>query len=196
MEIREQYAAEAGAITEVITAAFADGGQVARLWSDVAARGLSRASLVAVDGGAVVGHVGVSHCWLDCRKALVDALMLSPLAVCPPRQGQGIGTALCAAALDASRKLGSPVLYLEGSPAYYGRRGFSPGSDSGIEPASRRSPAPAVQVARLAGHEPWMTGRIVYHDVWWEHDAAGLRDPDLTAIEQALAVPAEPDRSS
>ena len=24
-----------------------------------------------------------------------------------------------------------------------------------------------------------MTGALVYRDVWWEHDAAGLRDPDL-----------------
>ena len=32
-------------------------------------------------------------------------------------------------------------------------------------------------------HEPWMTGRLVYRDVWWEHDSTGLRDPDLAEVE-------------
>ena len=28
-----------------------------------------------------------------------------------------------------------------------------------------------------------MTGRVVYRDVWWEHDATGLRDPLLAQVE-------------
>ena len=31
-----------------------------------------------------------------------------------------------------------------------------------------------------------MTGALVYRDVWWEHDAAGLRDPDLAELEEVL----------
>ncbi len=31
-----------------------------------------------------------------------------------------------------------------------------------------------------------MTGRVVYPDVWWRHDAAGLRDPDLASLEDLL----------
>ena len=31
-----------------------------------------------------------------------------------------------------------------------------------------------------------MTGALVYRDVWWEHDAAGLRDPDLAELEEIL----------
>ena len=27
----------------------------------------------------------------------------------------------------------------------------------------------AFQVALLPSHEPWMTGRVIYRDVWWEH---------------------------
>ena len=34
------------------------------------------------------------------------------------------------------------------------------------------------------GHEDWMTGRLVYRDVWWQHDSAGLRDPDLAELEE------------
>ena len=36
--------------------------------------------------------------------------------------------------------------------------------------------------------EDWMTGRIVYPEVWWRHDSTGLRDPDLAEIEAALGI--------
>ena len=39
---------------------------------------------------------------------------------------------------------------------------------------------------RLGRQMPWMTGAVVYRDVWWEHDAAGLRDPYLARVEQLL----------
>ena len=29
-----------------------------------------------------------------------------------------------------------------------------------------------------------MTGRLVYRDVWWQHDSAGLRDPVLAELEE------------
>lgn len=188
MKIRAQRADEDDAVGRVITEAFADGGHVAELWADVVARGLHRAQLVAVDGDGVVGHVGLSHAWLDARRALVDVLLLSPLSVRPDRQGEGVGTALVEAAVRQADDLRAPALFLEGSPAYYGSRGFAPGSAHGFEAPSRRTPEPAFQVALLPAHEPWMTGRLVYRDVWWEHDAAGLRDPDLTEIERALGV--------
>ena len=188
MEIRTPRPDEAEAVGEVIAGAFADGGHVAALWAAVVARELDRASLVAVDGDAVVGHVGVSHAWLDARRELVDVLILSPLSVRPERQGEGIGTALVAAAIEAARKLAAPALFLEGSPAFYGRRGFGRARESGFEAPSRRTPEPAFQVVLLPGYADWMVGRVVYRDVWWEYDAAGLRDPELTEIERALEV--------
>jgi len=186
VEIRAQSLGEADAVGQVITDAFADRGQVAALWADVVARGLDRASLVAVDGDDVVGHVGLSHGWLDARRDLVDVLILSPLSVRPHRQGEGIGTALVGAAIDSAQRLGAPSLFLEGSPAYYGRRGFQRASDMGFEAPSRRTPEPAFQVALLSGYAGWMAGRVVYRDVWWEHDKAGLRDPRLAEIERVL----------
>ena len=170
----------------MIAGAFADGGHVAALWAAVVARELDRASLVAVDGGSVVGHVGVSHAWLDARRELVDVLVLSPLSVRPDRQGEGVGTALVAAAIEAAQEMGAPALFLEGSPAFYGGRGFERASESGFEAPSRRTPEPAFQVALLPGHADWMVGRLVYRDVWWEYDAAGLRDPQLAEVEQEL----------
>jgi putative acetyltransferase len=145
---------------------------------------MANAAATRVSSGDAVGHVGISHAWLDARKALVDVLVLSPLSVLPDRQGHGIGTALLAAAVDAGRELGAPALCLEGSPAYYGARGFAPGRDHGFLPASDRTPGQAFQVVLYDGHEAWMTGRLVYRDVWWEHDSAGLRDPALAEVEE------------
>ena len=32
-----------------------------------------------------------------------------------------------------------------------------------------------------------MTGQLIYPDVWWEHGAAGLRDPRLAELEERFA---------
>ncbi len=165
----------------------AHGDQVGDLWAEVRSLGLVLAELVAVEDATVVGHVGVSHCWLDARPQLVDVAMLSPLSTQPERQHQGIGTELVAAAIEAGRSSGRPALFLEGSPAYYGARGFARASAYGLEPASRRTPEAAFQVVTFDGYEEWMTGRLVYPDVWWRHDSAGLRDPDLAFLEDLFA---------
>ena len=114
--------------------------------------------------------------------------MLSPLSTSPDHQGAGIGTALVAAAVEAARGLGRPMLFLEGSPTFYGSRGFEPASTYGFEAPSRRVPAPAFQVVVLGEQPEWMTGRVVYPEVWWRHDSTGLRDPDLAEIEAALGI--------
>ncbi|MET1058376.1 MAG: GNAT family N-acetyltransferase [Nocardioides sp.] len=185
MLIRDARPTDADDVRRVVAAAFGDEGpEVAALWDDVVAAGHARASLVAVEDDELVGHVGVSHSWVDARRELVDALVLSPLSVTPERQHAGIGTALVAAAVAAARALGAPALFLEGSPDYYGARGFLPGREHGFLPASDRTPGPAFQVVLLDAHEAWMTGRLVYRDVWWQHDSAGLRDPVLAELEE------------
>ena len=174
-------------VRTVIAAAFADEGeQIARLWAEIETSDLLRGSLVAVEEGRVVAHVGLSSAWLDARRELVEVWLLSPLSVTPGRQGQGIGTRLLGAAVQAARDSGTPMLVLEGDPRFYGARGFSPGGAQGLLPASDRTPPPAFQAVCFDAREDWMTGRIVYPDVWWRHDAAGLRDPLLAELEEAL----------
>ena len=172
-------------VDRVIAAAFADEGeQVARLWAEVEQSDALRASIVAEQDGRIVGHVGLSHAWLDARRELLDVWLLSPLSVLPAMQGQGIGTRLLATAIGEARSGGTPLLFLEGSPDYYGRRGFERASPHGFTPASTRTPGAAFQVVRFAGHEDWMTGQLIYRDVWWRHDSAGLRDPLLAELER------------
>ena len=186
-KIRDERRDDATAVLGVVREAFGDEGDaVASIWSALRPLGLVRTSLVAEVAGRVVGHVGVSACWLDARRELVDVLVLSPLAVLPAHQRSGTGTALLAAAVERAGALGAPALFLEGSPDYYGSRGFEHASPLGFAPASVRTPDRAFQVARLAALQDWMTGRLVYPDVWWRHDAAGLRDPVLAQLEEFL----------
>ena len=193
MHIRPVELADGDAVLRVIHAAFgaeepAHGTQVAELWAEVRAGDHLLAEQVAVVGGEVVGHVGVSHCWIDARRELVPACVLSPLSTAPDRQDSGIGTALVGAAIEVARGLGRPALFLEGSPAFYGSRGFEPAATYGFEAPSRRVPPPAFQVVLLDEQPEWMTGRVVYPEVWWRHDSTGLRDPDLAAVEKALGL--------
>jgi len=173
-------------VDRVIRDAFVeDGEKLVALWSELERSDLLRGSIVAERDGEVVGHVGLSHAWLDARRELVDVWLLSPLSVVRQDQGVGIGTRLLEAAVDAARASGTPLLLLEGDPGYYRVRGFELGAAYGLIPASARTPAPAFQVVRFESHEDWMTGQLIYPDLWWRYDAAGLRDPLLAQIENA-----------
>jgi predicted N-acetyltransferase YhbS len=79
-------------------------------------------SLVAVDGGRIVGSVRLWHVSAGPGR---PALLLGPLAVQPDCRNRGIGSALVEHALgEASRRRASAVL-LVGDAPYYGRFGFS-----------------------------------------------------------------------
>jgi putative acetyltransferase len=97
--------------------------------------------------------------------------------VLPEFQGQGIGTALVRHALAAARDLPAPLVFLEGSPDYYGKRGFERAGDLGFRRPSLRIPPEGFQVAPMPGYEPWMTGTLVYSEPFWAHDCVGLREP-------------------
>lgn len=185
--IRAQADADRPEVRRVAAAAFGDEGPlIVRLLDALDAAGHTRADLVAEVGGAVVGHVRLSRSWVDAREALVDVLVLSPLAVDPAAQGRGVGTGLLAAAVEAARASGAPAVFVEGSPDFYAARGWERGSAHGFGRPSPRIPDAAFQVVRFAAHEPWMTGPLVYCDPFWTLDAVGLRDPLLAQVEQTF----------
>ena len=99
---------------------------------------------------------------------------------------RAISSASTHTAVEEARAGETPLLFLEGDPSYYGARGFESASEYGMAPASARTPQPAFLVIRFAGYEDWMTGQVIYRDVWWRHDCAGLRDPKLAEIEGML----------
>jgi len=175
--IRAEADSDWGAVGLVHEEAFGDGGRVAALVCDLrsAPAPLAPASLVATVGDLVVGHVMLSFSRLDAPPRLVDVYVLSPVGVRPEFQRRGIGTALVQQALETASQRAVPLVFLEGSPDYYGRRGFTCAEDLGFRAPSLRIPPPAFQVACLPGYEPWMTGTLVYSDLFWAHDCVGLR---------------------
>lgn len=184
MQIRAEAPPDRAAVRSVAAAAFGDEGPlIARLVDALGAAGAVTTSLVADDGGDVVGHVQLTRAWLDARERLVEVPVLSPLSVRPDRQRGGIGRALVAAAVEAAAADGAPAVFLEGDPGYYSRLGFARASDHGFTRPSVRIPDAAFQVVVLPAREPWMTGAVVYAEAFWVLDCVGLRDPVLAAFE-------------
>ncbi|WP_433604085.1 GNAT family N-acetyltransferase [Dactylosporangium sp. CA-139114] len=190
MEIREVLPAEAPAVEAVVSAAFGEppDGRVVQMMRALQAGGATRASLVAVAGEELAGHVGLSRAWVDARRELVEVMVLSPLSVRPDLQRRGVGTALVTAALETAEDRGAPAVFLEGSPDYYGRRGFSFASALGFDRPSARIPDPGFQVALLSSYQPWMVGRLIYPEAFWTTDTVGLRDPELERVEAQVAA--------
>jgi putative acetyltransferase len=178
--IRPERGDDHQAVHDVHARAFGDGEPVPAL-VDALRAAHPTLGLVATVDERVVGHVLLSTCRLDALPRLVDVLSLSPLGVLPEFQRNGIGTRLVAAALAAADDRGVPLVFLEGSPRYYGRRGFTDATKSGFRPPTLRYPPGAFQVATLSSYEDWMTGTFVYSDVFWDLDRVGLRGERLEA---------------
>ena len=117
---------------------------------------LPHLSLVAVQDGAVIGHVLATRGWLEPLG--VPALGLGPLGVLPAAQGRGVGTALVHALLAVADACDERVVTLLGAPAYYRRFDFGPAAAVGIA-----APDPAwgahFQVRVLTGPPPEGTFR-------------------------------------
>jgi putative acetyltransferase len=181
--VRHESADDHRDVREVHAYAFGDGERVPTLVDALRAANaaLTPISLVATVGERIVGHVMLSACRLDALPRLVDVFSLSPLGVLPEFQRQGIGTRLVEQALAEADSQGVPLVFLEGSPRYYGKRGFSDATALGFRPPTLRYPPGAFQVAKLSSFAEWMTGTFVYSDTFWALDCVGLRDERLRA---------------
>lgn len=183
LAIRHETNSDHEDVREVHAHAFGDSERVPGLVEALraASAALAPMSFVATLDDRVVGHVMLSACRLDAPRRIVDVLSLSPLGVLPVFQHQGIGTRLIQHALAAADGQGVPLVFLEGSPRYYGKRGFQDAELAGFRAPSLRYPKGAFQVVRLSAHEPWMTGTFVYSETFWALDCVGLRGEHLRA---------------
>ena len=182
MDIRDAGPLDQRGIHAVVRDAFGDGGSVADLIDDLRAASAVEIELVAIEDDAVLGHVALERGWVDAEESLAEVLVLSPLSVTPARQGNGLGSRLIEAALAVGRERGESYVFLEGSPDYYSRRGFEPAGPRGFLRPSDRIPGPAFQVAVL--DDRGITGRLVYPDTFWRHDAVGLRGELLARLRE------------
>lgn len=101
------------------------GDEEADLVERLHADGLVIASLVAVAGDEVVGHILFSTLPIDLPAGKIRAAALAPMSVLPSHQRRGIGSALVRAGLAACRDAGIEAVVVLGHPEYYPRFGFS-----------------------------------------------------------------------
>ena len=195
--VRFERRADAEDIRAVTEAAFAgerhsDGteGSIPERLRD--AGGL-RLSLVAEDGGEVVGHVAFSPATVGGEGNWVA---LGPVSVRPERQREGIGTRLIEGGLAQVRR-GARGCVLLGDPGTYARFGFEPAEALRWGGVS----APYLQVLVWSGPKP--SGRVAFHPAFGE--PPGEPDGSGSEVSRTLegrcdcgavrvVVPGTPDR--
>lgn len=128
LRIRDENTLDVEAITALTEAAFRDAPHSSHTEQHIV-NALRRAgqltlSLVAEQGGIVVGHVAVSP--VTVSDGAPGWYGLGPISVRPDLQGQNIGASLMHAAMDGLRAHGAAGCVLVGEPAYYTRFGFRP----------------------------------------------------------------------
>lgn len=162
--IRAEQPEDRDAVTAVVSTAF-DSAEHGQLVDAIRASRhfIAELSLVAERDGEIVGHVMISHAELHDGEAAHRVVTLSPLAVRPDRQRQGIGSALVRDVVAEAERLGEPLVLVEGDPRFYARFGFEPAAPHGIAfTLPSWAPEEAGQVLRLTGYDPEMRGRVVY----------------------------------
>jgi putative acetyltransferase len=122
--LRVETLEDVEAIREVNRQAFGQEDE-ARLVDDLRDGGYARLSLVAQEGGLVVGHILFSDLPIVTQTGTLHALALAPMAVLPARQRQGIGSRLVREGLRACAEAGHRIVVVLGHSNYYPRFGFS-----------------------------------------------------------------------
>ncbi|MGI8900930.1 MAG: GNAT family N-acetyltransferase [Nocardioides sp.] len=175
--VRPEETGDVDTTRRVVTEAFG-GEEVSQLLdamrADHAWLGLSFVA-VEQDTGEVIGHLSFTRGWVDAPDRLVEVLVLSPVSVRPHRQRCGVGRALVHQSLELLTGRPEPLVFLEGDPAYYRRLGFVAAGTWGFTSPSVRIPEHAFQAWRRPTYDASLTGALVYPDVFWRHDAVGLR---------------------
>jgi putative acetyltransferase len=129
--IRPEAATDTAAIYNLTKRAF-DGkrysdGTEQDLIGALRAAGALAVSLVAEEGGEIVGHVALSPAVAQDGSAAWYAL--GPISVEPSRQRQGIGARLIREGMELLVVMGATGCVLIGDTNYYPRHGFVPRPD-------------------------------------------------------------------
>ena len=141
INIRPETPADIEAIYRVEAAAF-EGEPHGDLVNRLRADGALLLSHVAELNGEIVGHAAYSFVSVTDGDCVRHIPALGPIAVSPPLQGEGIGSALVHAGLRALKAAGHGLVFLVGSPKYYPRFGYQPAQPLGftsdyVEPGGR-----------------------------------------------------------
>ena len=125
-------------------------------------------SIVAEQGGSIVGHLAFSPVTLDDRSGeeLPIFLGLAPVAVHPDRQRQGIGSSLIRLGLGSCQGMRVAAVFVLGHPSYYPRFGFEVAARRGLR-CEYEVPEEAFLVAELIpGALDGRSGTVRYHEAF------------------------------
>jgi putative acetyltransferase len=157
--IRDETAADAGAIGELTAAAFEtleiSSHTEQFIVEALRAAGALTVSLVAELDGRVIGHIAFSPVTISDGAA--GWYGLGPVSVLPALQGQGTGSALIREGLSRLQALGARGCCLVGHPGYYGRFGFEHPAGLSVEGV----PPEAFFALSFDGHVP--QGKVAFH---------------------------------
>ncbi len=123
MGIRAERSGDEAAIARVHTAAFGQ-PQEAKLVDELRGTADPYLSLVALQDGALVGHILFTPVTVRGPEQAFGALGLGPMGVVPQYQRRGIGSALVRAGLEACNRLRHEIVFVLGHPTFYPRFGF------------------------------------------------------------------------
>ena len=134
VNIRPFGSRDAKAVREVHLKAFAGREDEAHLVESLHAADAAPVSLVAVDSssGGVLGHVLFSPVKIVNGGSSMRVVGLAPVGVLPEYQGQGVGSHLIRAGLEACREADYDAVVVLGEPSYYCRFGFERASAHGL----------------------------------------------------------------
>lgn len=159
MQIRQERPGDAAFIRALTDAAFKDmpfsDQTEAKVVDALRAAGVLTLSLVATEGGDVIGHVAFSPVTINGRAG--DWYGLGPVSVWPDRQRAGVGQALIRDGLGRLRSMGAGGCVLLGAPAYYHRFGFE------SDPDLHTPGAPPWAFQRLSFNGSRPTGEVRFH---------------------------------
>lgn len=157
MLIRNEIASDIPAIRAVVTMAMQmlaqSTGTEAAIVDRLRQANALALSLVAEDGGKVVGYLAASKARIGPQNGWG---LIGPLAVLPSRHREGIGSALVAEAILRLRATCRGAV-LVGSPQYYGRFGFRAFSGLTVEGC----PPDVVQALPFDTPDP--KGDVIHH---------------------------------
>ncbi len=160
VRVRAEAQGDRPAVHALIARAFGTPAQAA-LVDVLRAQARPLVSLVVQERQVLVGHIMFTPVTLAGHNGLL--MGLAPMAVTPPRQRAGIGSALVRAGLQRCRELGAGAVVVLGHPSYYPRFGFSPAARFGIG-CEYDVPAEAFMAIELCpGALHGASGTVKYH---------------------------------
>lgn len=161
MRIRDEEKGDHGVVHSLNEAAFGNPAE-ANLVDALRQQAQPFISLVAVNGGEVVGHIMFSPVTLAGYPNL-RIMGLAPMAVVPGHQRRGIGSALVEAGLERCRQLDYDGVVVLGHPEFYPRFGFQPSVRFGIRSEYEVPDEVFMAMELQPGSLREVSGTVQYH---------------------------------